>query len=421
MLDLKVMRDDPEAFRAALARRGADRVLDDVLAADERRRELQAKVDQKRGEQNKVSKQVGRADPEDRDALLEQARGLKAELEALEGQYKEAEEQLEMLAVQLPNLPHPSVPQGSSDEDNEEIRRWGEPPDLDEPRDHLDIGRLWDMIDTDRAARASGTRFGYLLGDVVHLEFALVRFALDRLVPHGFRPVIPPVLVRREVMYGAGDLPADEAQYYVVQDGLYLTGTSEQAVAALHMGEDIEAGDLPLRYTAFSPCFRREAGTYGRDTRGIFRVHQFDKVEMFSFVHPEESWTEMDFLVAREEELFQALELPYRLVNVCTSELGAKAAKKVDLEVWFPGQGRYREVTSCSNCTDYQARRLGTRMKGPDGREMLHTLNGTAFAIGRTIAAILENFQTPEGGVRIPEVLHPYLPAGLTELPAGGP
>jgi len=308
------------------------------------------------------------------------------------------------------------VPDGESDDDNVEVRRWGDLREIPSADDHLDIGQRLGVIDTERAVRASGSRFGYLIGATVHLEFALVRLALDTVTSHGFVPVVPPVLVRREVMFGAGDLPGDEAQYYTTQDGLYLTGTSEQALAALHMEETLQADDLPLRYSAFSSCFRREAGTYGRDTRGIFRVHQFDKVEMFSFAHPERSWDEMDVIVAIEEQLMQALELPYRVMNVCTGELGAKAAKKFDIEAWFPAQGRYRELTSCSNCTDYQSRRLSIRLKGAKG--LPHTLNGTAFAIGRTLACLLENFQEPDRSVTIPETLHPYLPAGMTRIAA---
>ncbi len=418
MLDLKLLRDNPDGIRAVLARRGAERTLDDVLAADERRRELVFKVDSKREEQNRISKSIGRAEPEDREGLLEQARKLKAEVDALEPQLKEADEHLEMLAAGLPNLPDPSVPDGRSDDDNVESHRWGEPREISDARDHLELGRLWGVIDTERASWASGTRFGYLMSEAVFLEFALVRLALDRLVAHGFVPVVPPVLVRREVMFGAGALPGDEAQYYVVQDGMYLTGTSEQALAALHAEEDLDPGQLPRRYTAFSPCFRREAGTWGRDTRGIFRVHQFDKVEMFSFAHPDTSSDEHDFLVARQEELLQALDIPYRAMNVCVAELGAPAAKKIDIEAWFPGQERYREVTSCSNCTDYQARRLNIRFRGEGAKQPVHTLNGTAFAIGRTIAAILENHQDPTSGeVAIPEVLHPYLPPGCTRIP----
>lgn len=418
MLDLRLLREEPDMVRAALKRRAADRLLDDVLAADARRRKLTFQVDERKHEQNVVSKQIGSASPAEKEKLLEQARELKAEIDALEPQLREADEELEMLAAGMPNLPHESVPQGESDDDNVEIRRWGEPRELPDAEDHLDIGRRYEVIDTERAARASGSRFGYLFGDVVLLEFALVRFALERLAPHGFTPVVPPVLVRREVMFGAGALPGDEAQYYVVQDGLYLTGTSEQALAAIHMDEELDAAQLPKRYAAFSTCFRREAGTWGRDTRGIFRVHQFDKVEMFSFAHAELSWDEFEFLVERQEDLLQALEIPYRVMNVCTGELGSPAAKKIDLEAWFPGQGRYREVTSCSNCTDYQARRLHIRMKGKGAKGIPHTLNGTAFAIGRTVAAILENYQEAAGGVSVPKTLYPYLPEGLTSIPS---
>ena len=400
--------------RGALARRGADRMLDDVLAADAVRRELVHKADEKKHEQNVISKQMARASEEERASLLERARGLKAEIDALEPKLRDADEQLEMLAAGLPNLPHESVPIGESDDDNVELRRWGDLREIPGAEDHLDIGRRLGVIDTDRASRASGSRFGYLFGELVFLEFALIRFVFDRVTPHGFLPVVPPALVRREVMYGQGALPGDEAQYYVVQDGLYLTGTSEQALCAIHMEEELDAAELPKRYAAYSPCFRREAGTWGRDTRGIFRVHQFDKVELFSYAHPEASWDEHEYLVGLEEELLQSLDIPYRVMNVCTGELGAPAAKKIDLEAWFPGQGRYRELTSCSNCTDYQSRRLRTRLKGAPG--LPHTLNGTGFAVGRTIAAILENYQEPGGSVAIPKVLQAYMPEGVTSI-----
>jgi seryl-tRNA synthetase len=252
------------------------------------------------------------------------------------------------------------------------------------------------------------------------MEFALARLAMDQLAPYGFTPVVPPFLVRREVMFGAGELPGDEAQMYVTQDGLYLIATSEHSLAALHMDENIDESNLPLRYAGFSPCFRREAGTYGKDTRGIFRLHHFDKVEMFSFCHPDQSWDEFDFLVERQEALLQALGLPYRIVEVCTGEMGKKAAKQIDIEAWFPGQGMYRELTSCSNCADYQSRRLHINAKGKSGRRLVHTLNGTAFAIGRTLVALLENFEQPDGGVAIPSALHQYLPQGLTEIAPRG-
>jgi seryl-tRNA synthetase len=420
VLDLKLLRDEPEKMRAALARRGADRRLDDVLAADERRRDVVHKIEDLQREQNAVTKQIGRASPEEREPLLEKAKDFKRDIEVLEPKLRDADEQLQMQAAGLPNIPHESVPDGESDDDNVELRRWGEPAQIPGAEDHLDVGRRLGVIDTDRAARASGSRFGYLFGDAVHLELALIRFAMDQLAAKGFVPVVPPVLVRREVMYGAGALPGDEAQYYVVQDGLYLTGTSEQALAAIHMEEELDVTELPKRYAGFSTCFRREAGTWGRDTRGIFRVHQFDKVEMFSFTTPDASWDEHEFLVGIQEELLQALDIPYRAMIVCIGELGSPAAKKIDLEAWFPEQRRYREVMSCSNCTDYQSRRLQIRLKGKGAKGTLpHTLNGTAYAVQRTVAAILENFQEPGGDVSIPKVLHAYMPEGVTRISAG--
>jgi seryl-tRNA synthetase len=414
VLDLRLLREEPEMVRAALARRGADRLVDDVLAADARRRELVVKIDNLKHEQNMLSKRIGSASPEERQSLIDQASALKADIEALEPRLKAADEQLEMLAAVLPNLPHESVPDGASDDDNVEIRKWGDPRSAKGAEDHLDIGQRLGVIDTERAARASGSRFGFLLGATVHLEFALVRFAVDKLAGHGFIPVAPPVLVRREVMFGAGELPGDEAQYYVTQDGLYLTGTSEQSLLALHMDETLDDERLPLRYAGFSTNFRREAGTYGKDTRGIFRVHQFDKVEMFSYTLPDASWDEHEFLLSCQEDLMQAIGIPYRVMNVCTGDMGKKAAKQYDLDAWFPGLGRYRELTSCSNCTDYQTRRSHIRLKAKKG--LPHTLNGTAFAVGRTLVALLENFQASDGGVEIPKVLHPYLPDGMTRI-----
>jgi seryl-tRNA synthetase len=414
VLDLRLLREEPDYVRAALARRGVDRAVDDVLAADAVRREIVHRLDELKHEQNVMSKQIGSAPADERQALIEKASALKADIEALEPKVKDADEHLEMLAATLPNLPHDSVPEGVDEDDNIELSRWGEPRQIPKAADHLDIGQRLGIIDTERAARASGSRFGYFLGATVNLEFALVRLAMDVLTQKGFIPVVPPVLVRREVMFAAGELPGDEAQYYVTQDGLYLTGTSEQALVAMHMDETLEEDQLPLRYVAFSTCFRREAGTYGKDTRGIFRVHQFDKVEMFSFAHPDESWEEHEFLLSCEEELLQAIGIPYRVMNVCTGDMGKKAAKQYDIDAWFPGQGRYRELTSCSNCTDYQSRRAHIRLKGKKGG-LPHTLNGTAFAM-RTLAALLENNQQPDGSVEIPKALHPYLPAGMTRI-----
>jgi seryl-tRNA synthetase len=302
----------------------------------------------------------------------------------------------------VPNLPHESVPDGVSEEDAVTVRTWGEPPAIADPKDHLDLGRF----DMERAARVSGARFGYLAGETALVAFALYRFALDRLVGKGFVPLIPPVLVREEAMYGTGFFPSEKVDYYEVpSDGLYLVGTSEVPMAGLHMGEILE--ELPVRYTAFSSCFRREAGAAGKDTRGMFRVHQFQKVEMFVFTRPDESWDEHERLLAIEEELAQALGLPYRVMNIAAGDLGASTAKRYDIEAWFPSQSRYREITSCSNTTDFQARRLGIRWRGERGLETPHTLNGTA-ATDRWLLAILENFQQPDGSVVVPEALQPF-------------
>jgi seryl-tRNA synthetase len=414
VLDLKAIREDPERFRSALARRGealaAD--VDRLLEVDRRWRELTTRVEELRAEQNRGSKAVGKAAGEERDRLIAELRKVSAELAKLEPELASAEEELQALLSRLPNAPHDSVPEGETDDDNELVREVGTPPSFSfEPKDHVELGEALGVIDLERAARTSGTRFAYLLGGAVWVQCALVRYCLDRLTVKGFIPVIPPVLVREEAMYGTGFLPTDEAQLYVTrEDGLYLVGTSEVALAALHQGEILDPESLPRRYVGYSTCFRREAGAHGKDTRGIFRVHQFEKVEMFSFCEPDASWDEHEFLLSCEEELIGGLGLPYRVMNVCTGELGASAAKKYDVEVWLPGQGRYRELTSCSNTTDYQARRLDVRARYPDGNRHLHTLNGTASAVGRTIIALLENGQAEDGSVTLPEALHPYLP-----------
>jgi seryl-tRNA synthetase len=420
VLDLKALRDDPEPFRLGLARRDGALAgdVDRLLELDGRRRRLTTEVEELRAEQNRVSKAVGSASGEERDRLIASVREVSDRLKALEPELAGAEDELRALLARIPNVPHESVPQGETDEDNDLVREVGEPRSFGfQPRDHVDLGEALGLIDLERAARVSGSRFVYLTGAAVLLEFALVRLCLDRLMPKGFVPVVPPVLVREEAMYGTGFLPTDEAQLYVTrEDDLYLVGTSEVALAGLHQGEILDPETLPRRYVGFSTCFRREAGTHGKDTRGMFRVHQFDKVEMFSFTHPEGSWDEHEFLLACEEDIVQALGLPYRVVNVCTGELGASAAKKYDIEVWLPGQGRYRELTSCSNTTDYQARRLEARVRLQEGNRPMHTLNGTACAVGRTLIAIMENHQREDGSVVVPEVLQPYLPKGYEVL-----
>jgi seryl-tRNA synthetase len=420
VLDLRAIREDPRPTREALARRspGFAEDLDRALDLDRRRRELTTEVEDLRAEQNRASREIGAAAGQERDRRIAAVRDVSGRLEALEPELASVEEELKQVLDRLPNPPHPSVPEGETDEDNEVLRVVGDPPSFPfEPRDHVDLGDRLGIIDIERASRVSGSRFTYLLGGAVWVQWAVIRYCLDRLTAKGFVPVVPPVLVRDEAMYGTGFLPTDEAQIYVTrEDDLYLIGTAEVSLAAIHQGEILDPDSLPRRYVGYSTCFRREAGTHGKDTRGIFRVHQFDKVEMYSFTEPDASWDEHDFLLSCEEEIVQGLELPYRVVNVCTGDLGAPAAKKYDIEVWLPGQGRYRELTSCSNTTDYQARRLECRLRYPDGNRVAHTLNGTASAIGRTLIALLENHQRADGSVALPEALHPYLPEKVRVL-----
>jgi seryl-tRNA synthetase len=388
VIDLRAARSDPEPFRAALARKGAAERFDALLAADERWRALVPKVDELRSR----LKTKGKPTPEE----LEQLNRFKEELRSAEEALAAAEAERDAALVQVPNPPDPSSPDGSTDEDAEELRRWGDPaPDGPE---HTEVGRF----EMERAARLSGARFGYLAGDTALVGMALYQFALARAVAHGHTPLIPPVLVREEAMYGTGYVPTEKSNIYALEaDGLYLTGTSEVALAALHMEEILE--ELPLRYSAFSTCFRRESGASGKDTRGMFRVHQFNKVELFAFTEPGRSYEEHDRLLAIEEELVQALGLPYRVVNVAAGDLGDPAAKKYDIEAWFPSQQRYREITSTSNTTDYQARRLGIRYRADEKRlETPHTINGTAVT-DRWLLALLENF-----GGEVPEVLQAY-------------
>jgi seryl-tRNA synthetase len=424
MLDIKLIRNDPEGTRARLRRRGghAQAVLDTLLALDERRRELIVQVEEKRNLRNTVSEQIAAAKKSGEDAgeQIASMRDVGAEIKTLEADLKAIEEDLERELLQVPNFADDSAPDGG-EEDSVVLHSWGEPRTFEfEPRDHLDLGVGLDMIDMERGGKVSGSRFAYLKGDLVLLQFALVQFALQKLMANGFRPVVPPVLVRDEAMYGTGFFPTDMQQvYHIESDALNLVGTSEVSLAALHMDEILDEELLPVRYVGYSSCFRREAGAAGKDTRGIFRVHQFDKIEMFSFCHPERSREEHDFMRGIEEEVLRDLGLPYQAVNIAAGDLGASAAKKYDLEAWIPTQERYREVTSCSNCTDYQARRLRSRAKGKEGSPYLvHTLNGTVVAVGRTIIAIMENYQTADGLIEVPAALRPFLPSGKVVLGA---
>ncbi|HEV7527495.1 MAG TPA: serine--tRNA ligase [Solirubrobacteraceae bacterium] len=409
MLDLKRIREDPDGVSAALARRDESlaAVVGEVLQADEQWRAQTTAAETLRAEQKARSEEFGAAKARGEEApqLREAMQELSAQVKQFGEQAAAARQRLDELVARLPNIPDASAADGPQDE---EVRTVGEPPSFSfQPRDHLELAGS--MIDMDRAAKLSGSRFAYLKGDLVMLELALVGWVLAKLREKGFEPVIPPVLVRERALYGTGFLPDTEQQLYALaEDELFLAGTSEVALASLHDGEILDVERLPLRYAGFSPCFRREAGAAGKDTRGIFRVHQFDKVEMFSFVAPEQSPDEHERILAIEEEILGELQLPYRVVNIAVNDLGNSAAKKYDCEAWLPSQERYRELTSCSNTTDYQARRLDIRMRADKPTQTPHTLNGTAVAVGRTIIALLENGQQVDGSVQLPEVLVPY-------------
>ncbi len=408
MLDIKVIRESPDDVKAALARRdpGLVAAVDDVLAKDGEWRSATQAAENLRAAQRQKSENVaaGKRAGEDVSAELAGLQELSAQVKTLSEQATLGRQQLDALLVRLPNLPDPDAPAGT---DSELVRVVGEPPTFDfGVLDHLTLAG--GGIDMERGANLAGSRFGYLLGELVLVELALVRWVLEKLGAHGFQPVIPPVLVRERALYGTGFLPDTEQQLYgPIQDGLYLTGTSEVALASLHDSEIIDAESLPLRYAGYSPCFRREAGAAGKNTHGMFRVHQFDKVEMFSFTDPGASAAEHERILAIEEEILSELGLAYRVVNIGVGDLGNSAAKKYDCEAWIPSQGRYRELTSCSNTTDYQARRLDIRVRSGGGKrtETVHTLNGTAVAVGRTLIALLESGQREDRSVALPQCL----------------
>jgi seryl-tRNA synthetase len=410
MIDLRLLRDEPEAVRAAYARRGGVDGLDRVVELDLRHRETLREVEDLRAEQNRASKAIGSSSAEDRPTAIATAKALSDRLKEREPELEQLAAELEQAAVYLPNFPHESVPEGLSEEENVVEREEGVKAEFAfEPKEHVELGESLGIFDAERAAKTSGSRFVYLTGQGVILELALVRFAIDHLMRTGFTPVVTPVLVREHAMYGTGFLPADEHEFYRIErDDLYLTGTSEVALAAMHSDEILDAETIPIRYAGFSSCFRREAGSYGKDTKGLVRVHQFDKVEQFSFAHPDASWDEYELIRQNQEEILKALEIPYRVLVMCGGDLGSSAAKKVDHEAWLPGAQRFMEVTSATNATDYQARRLQVRFKGAGTKGLVHTLNGTACAVGRTIVALLENHQQEDGTVRIPPALQPY-------------
>jgi seryl-tRNA synthetase len=398
VIDLKAARAEPEAMRAALARKGAADAFDRLLTADARWRELVPRVDELRSR----SKPKGKPTPEELEAL----QVVKTELKEAEAALAAAEAERDAALLEVPNPPEDGIPDGDSDEDAVELRRVGEPTIPDGVKEAAELGRF----EQERAARLSGSRFGYLVGDTALLALALYRVAIDHVAAAGFVPVLPPVLVREEAMIGTGFFPTERSNIYALEeDELYLTGTSEVALAGMHMGEILDADELPIRYAGLSTCFRREAGAAGKDTRGMFRVHQFNKVEMYVFTAPQDSHAEQERMIALEEALLQELGIPYRAVDVAAGDLGASATRKVDLEAWFPSQGRYREVTSCSNTTDFQARRLGIRVRSEGGLVPPHTLNGTVVT-DRFVLAILENFQGA-----VPEPLQKYGAPSLIE------
>ena len=400
MLDPSILKDNLEVLESNISRRNLKIDVNHLISLNEERKSLRFDAEQKRSQQKELGKQIANADESEKEELLNRASELSNEVKLLFEQVDKKDEEFLNLWVKIPNLISKTSPDGKSDEDNLEIKKVGNVKEIPNPKDHLEIASKLNLIDVEKASEVSGSRFAYLFGDLVKIEFNLVSWALNKLSEKGFTPTVPPVLVRENALYGTGFFPDDAEQVYEIpNDDLYLVGTSEVPLAALHTNEIINMEDLPIRYAGFSTCFRREAGTYGKDTTGIFRVHQFDKVEMFSFCNPEKSEEEHEFILSVEEELLQSLEIPYRVVDVCAGDLGASAAKKYDIEAWIPSQNTYREVTSCSNTTSFQARRLNIRAKSEGETSILHTLNGTAIAVGRILIALIENNQTEDGKV----------------------
>jgi len=408
MLDIKYIRENPEKVEKGAKDKGVTVDIKRVLALDEERRGMLAEVEQKRAERNKISSKGATPD------VIAKSRQLKSDIKSLEEHLSAVEKDYKDAMVKIPNPAFDDVPVGEDETGNVVLRKEGKVKKIDfDIKDHLEIGERFDIIDTKRAAKVAGSRFGYLKGEMVQLWFALVNMAFETVGKNGFIPVLPPVMIKQEMAWGMGYLEQtdDEDAYFLPKDDLYLTATSEQTLGAMHAGEVFEEKDLPRRYVGFSTCFRREAGTYGKDTKGILRVHQFDKVEMFSFTTKEQAAKEHELLLSIEEELMKKLELPYQVIDICTGDLGAPAVKKYDIEVWMPSQQKYRETHSTSNCTDFQARRLNIRYKNSktNKTELVYTLNGTAFSM-RPLIAILENFQQEDGSIKMPKALHKYLP-----------
>lgn len=427
MLDIKFVREHSEEVKDNLKRRGdLDKIvlIDDLIKDDKNWRDIQNEANMLRNKRNRLTDEIGRLrkSSTDTSALVKEAEQIPDQIRKLETEASEIESKVTDLLMRLPNIMHETVPFGTDENDNVEVKKWGKQPQFTfAPKDHIDLAMKLKLIDLERAAKVAGARFYYLRGDLVKLNYAVLKFALDFIAKKGFTLIQPPFFLRRDAIGGAVALSDFEDVIYKIQDeDLYLIPTSEHALLAQHMGEILDGKTLPLRYSGISPCFRKEAGAHGRDTKGIFRIHQFEKVEQFVFSKPEESWIEHEKMIQNAEELFQLLNLPYRIVNVCTGDLGTVAAKKYDLEVWLPGQGKYRELVSCSNCTTYQAVRSKIRFrdKPDEPTKWVHTLNSTLVASERALIAIMENYQTEEGSVLIPQVLQPYMGGATSIQPA---
>jgi seryl-tRNA synthetase len=406
MIDVQLLRENPEKFKKATKdKQLSPSLVNKALELDKKWRDKLQAVEKLRKERNILSKKATAEN-------IKKAKKIKQDLKKVESELKNLEVEYQEALKQIPNSAADDVKAGKDESENEVVKKWGKPKKLSfKPKDHLELGEKLGIIDVKRAAKVSGSRFGYLKGDAVRLEFALVNLALETLTKEGFIPVIPPVLIKKEAMEGMGYLEhgGEEDMYVFDKDGLVLVGTSEQSIGPMHADEMLDAKTLPRRYMGFSTCFRREAGSYGKDTRGLFRVHQFDKVEMFSFTKAEESDEEHEFLLSLEEKIFRSLEIPYQISKMVTGDLGLPASRKYDIDAWMPGQDKFREVTSTSNTTDFQARRLNIRYKDKGKTEYVHMLNGTATAIGRTIIAILENYQQKDGSVKVPKVLQKWV------------
>lgn len=415
MLDIKFVRENTDKLREALEKRGYRISLNDFLESEEKRRELLRMSEELRNRRNIVSEEIGRLkkQKEDASALITEMKGVSDEIKNLDEKIRGLDYETSSFLLGIPNIPDESVPVGKDETENVEIRKWGKPREFDfKPLNHWDLGEMHDIIDFERASKIAGARFSIMKGLGAKLERALMNFMLDVNTSKGYREIFPPIIVNSDSMTGTGQLPKFEAELFkTVAPEFYLIPTAEVPITNIHRGEILNENDLPIYYTAYTPCFRREAGSYGKDTRGLIRQHQFNKVELVKFVKPEVSFDELEKLTVDAEDILQRLRLPYRVIALCTGDLGFAAAKTYDLEVWVPAQERYREISSCSNFTDYQARRADIRFrrKGKKGTEFVHTLNGSGLAIGRTVVAILENYQQKDGSIVIPEELRPYM------------